>query len=85
MAPGTMLADSGRGDTAAPDTARPEDTARADTAADDEDGLRGVALDPALDPPVFAVLDQSGQVRSGVDLVGHPTVLWFFREAEGST
>jgi hypothetical protein len=83
--PVTVLGDSGRGDTAAADTARPADTGRADTASSDQDGLRGVALDPALEPPVFTVFDQAGQVRTALDLVGHPTVLWFFREAEGST
>jgi hypothetical protein len=79
----------------APDTAEPSDTARADTAPDDSgvppdtapdaDGLRGTRIDPPLAPPAFDVLDATGVTRTGADLIGHPTVLWFFREAEGST
>ena len=45
----------------------------------------GEVLDPPLDPPEFAVLGQAGVTRTAADLAGHPTVLWFFREAEGST
>ncbi len=58
-----------------------------DTAGDSgiDDGLRGARLDPPLSPPSFAVLDTAGVTRTEADLVGHPTVLWFFREAEGST
>jgi hypothetical protein len=73
-----------------PDTAGPDDTA--DTAGPDgsadsaySDGLLGARIDPPLAPPVFAVLDMGGAPRTEADLLGHPTVLWFFREAEGST
>jgi hypothetical protein len=79
----------------APDTAAPSDTAREDTAHEDSaaspdtavdaDGLRGTRLEPPLAPPAFAVRDTTGVTRTAADLVGHPTVLWFFREAEGST
>lgn len=51
----------------------------------DTDGLVGEPLDPPLAPPTFAVLDQAGEERTEAWLVGHPTVLWCFREAEGST
>jgi hypothetical protein len=80
---------------------RPERSVPVDSAADsatpepDDSGipadsgaaeaLRGTPIDPPLEPPDFTVLDATGQVRSQADLQGHPTVLWFFREAEGST
>lgn len=77
------VADSGwPADSGAPDSGTGPDTA-VDSGADD--GLRGARLDPPLGPPVFAVLDSAGFTRTEADLVGHPTVLWFFREAEGST
>lgn len=60
------------------------DSAATDSAPPD-DGLVGRLLDPALAPPTFAVLDQAGEVRTEAWLAGHPTVLWFFREAEGTT
>lgn len=51
----------------------------------DTDGLVGEPLDPPWAPPTFAVLNQAGEQRTPEWLGGHPTVLWFFREAEGST
>jgi hypothetical protein len=77
------VVDSGSpADSGAPDSGTGPDTA-SDSGADD--GLRGARLDPPLAPPVFTVLDSAGVTRTEADLVGHPTVLWFFREAEGST
>jgi hypothetical protein len=73
------------------DTSAPVGDTAGDTAADTAiapdtgDGLVGEALDPPLDPPVFAVYDQAGVLQTEASLDGHPTVLWFFREAEGST
>ena len=49
------------------------------------DALRGTRLDPPLAPPAFEVLNQDGDTRTPDWLVGHPTVLWFFRDASGST
>ncbi len=65
------------------DTTDPTDTT--DTETTDTDGLVGVVIDPPLAPPTFAVLDQTGAARTAEWLVGHPTVVWFFREADGST
>jgi len=59
-----------------------------DTDADTDtgpSGLVGEVVDPPRAPPAFQVLDQYGRERTEASLVGHPTVLWFFREAEGST
>ncbi len=74
----TDTADTDSADTGPADSASPSDTA-------DTDGLLGARIDPPLAPPAFAVLDSAGVTRTGADLIGHPTVLWFFREAEGST
>jgi hypothetical protein len=61
------------------------DTAPVDSDTTDASPYVGELLDPPLDPPSFAVYDQGGALRTEADLVGHPTVLWFFREAEGAT
>lgn len=74
--------DTAPGDTADPTPDSAEDTATADTA---DDGPLGTPLDPPWAPPSFAVLNQHGEARDAAWLTGHPTVLWFFREATGST
>lgn len=75
--------DTARVDTANTDTASPDDSAS--TTDTDTSPYVGDLLGPPLAPPVFAVVDQGGVSRTEADLVGHPTVLWFFREAEGAT
>lgn len=86
--PPPVDADSARADTARPDTGTPDTASTTDSASTtdtDTSPYVGERLDPPLDPPVFAVRDQGGAWRTEADLVGHPTVLWFFREAEGAT
>lgn len=39
------------------------------------------AVAPAADVPEFAAVNHLGEPRSRADLVGHPTVLWFFPAA----
>lgn len=68
----------------------PKGDARADTAGDTAsdtagdalpDGLHGV---PPADPvalPSFAARNQLGEPRAEVDLIGHPSVLWFYPAA----
>ena len=73
-----------RVDSGSPDSGDRADSGEPSDSAPD-DGFVGEVLDPPLDPPEFAVLDQAGVTRTAADLAGHPTVLWFFREAEGST
>jgi hypothetical protein len=49
------------------------------------DGLLGTRLDPPWAAPAFSVFNSHGAARDAAWLAGHPTVLWFFREATGST
>jgi hypothetical protein len=56
--------------------------ADSDSDTDTDAGLHGQAVD--LAPPSFSVLNSEGQVRDEGWLLGHPSVLWFFRDT-GST
>ena len=41
-------------------------------------GLNGVSPSTDTPPPVFSALNYDGSVRNQENLVGHPTVIWFF-------
>ncbi len=70
------------------DTA-PPDSGHADTDTTDtippSDPFFGDPYLPPLDLPAFQTLNADGSPRSQADLLDHPTVLWFFRQAGGST
>lgn len=64
----------GADDTGATDTG--------DTAGDTlPDGLNGTPPAEAVSLPTFAARNQYGEDRSEADLLGHPTVLWFYPAA----
>ncbi len=42
------------------------------------EGLTGTTPSADTPPPVFTALNYDGTIRNQDDLVGHPTVLWFF-------
>lgn len=64
-------------DPGTPDTGTPPDPTTP-TAA-----LHGTLPPEALPAPEFAsVVNQDVQIRSRADLLGHPTVLWFYPAAE---
>ena len=70
------------------DTAAPADTAAADTDTDtspdlpDTDtGLSGTYPDAPKEAPTFTATSSDGAARSREDLLGHPTVMWFFPAA----
>lgn len=68
---GADTADSGgeTGDTAdSGDTGLPAD-------------LHGTVPDAATPAPEFSVLNQDEQVRTRDDLLGHPTIVWFYPAA----
>jgi hypothetical protein len=71
-----------------PGVVDPSDTAPvADTDTDtdappiDYSALNGTEPAVAITVPTFSVLNQHGDTRTGVDLVGHPTVMWFYPAA----
>ncbi len=43
--------------------------------------LRGEQLAPPIVVPEFAAVSHTGAPRSRSDLLGHPTVMWFFPAA----
>lgn len=60
------------GDTAPVDTAAPGDTAL---------DLHGVPPATPVPPPTFAARNLDGAPRAQPDLVGHPTIVWFYPAA----
>ena len=80
---GSGNSNAGDDDTAAGDD---DDTAAGDddTADDDDttpppaDQLHGTAPAQALAVPTFEAVNSDGSARSTPDLLGHPTVMWFF-------
>jgi peroxiredoxin Q/BCP len=75
-------------DTAAADTADTADTSgdstdSGDTGEDSElpDGLHGTPPKAAVPAPYFEAANYDGSLRDHDDLVGHPTVLWFYPAA----
>ncbi len=72
--------DSGPAADTASDTAADTATDTAtDTAALD---LIGTPPDAALDAPEFDAQNRDGGARARADLVGQPTVMWFFPSAD---
>lgn len=47
-----------------------------DTAS--SEGLTGTIPDEALAAPEFAATNRDGTARGQADLIGHPTVIWFY-------
>ncbi|MFT5582595.1 MAG: hypothetical protein ACI9VR_000171 [Cognaticolwellia sp.] len=65
------------------DTNNSVDTGPFDTGPFDTTGLNGEEVDPRLAAPVFdQVLASDDSARSQADLMGHPTVIWFYPAAE---
>ena len=53
-----------------------------DTDSDiDTDALHGTQPDQALEAPDFTAWNSDGAERSKPDLIGHPTVVWFYPAA----
>jgi len=78
-----------------PDTSDSADTADSGVPADtadpadtgDTDGppeLHGEILDPPTSLPDFTLVDQHGITHTPSDLLGAPTVVWFFRDTASS-
>lgn len=73
-------------DTADGDSAAPADTADASTDTepnlpDTDTGLYGTYPESPKEAPEFAATNLDGSARSREDLLGHPTVMWFFPAA----
>jgi hypothetical protein len=49
-----------------------------DTPDIDPEALHGTVPPAAVAAPEFAARNQLGEARARPDLIGHPTVLWFF-------
>jgi cytochrome oxidase Cu insertion factor (SCO1/SenC/PrrC family) len=72
------------GKPAAPEAPEAVTTAATEPAADApaaQAALHGERLSPPTDIPAFAALSHDGTPRSREDLLGHPTVMWFFPAA----
>ncbi len=58
------------------------DTSAVDSGGDSAEpmpeGLHGVAPAEPVPVPEFSATNRDGTARSSADLVGHPTVLWFY-------
>ncbi|MES2644383.1 MAG: hypothetical protein V4850_33160 [Myxococcota bacterium] len=68
------------------DTAKVADPADTDTDTDadtdtDVGALYGTPPESPVSLPSFAATNQYGAARSEADLLGHPTVLWFYPAA----
>lgn len=65
-----------------PDSASDSDDSGIDTGPFDTSGLHGVEIDPRRDAPTFSeVVNSDGSPRTQADLLGHPTVVWFYPDA----
>ncbi len=66
-----------------PQDSSPADTDSAvDTGPFDTSGLNGEEVDPRLEAISFEkVLASDGSARTQADLMGHPTVIWFYPAA----
>ena len=71
------LADTGPADDTAADTDTTGDT-DGDTLPD---GLNGTAPRAAISLPTFVARNQYGEDRSEADVLGRPTVMWFYPAA----
>ena len=70
---------------AADDTAAVADSGDTDAVdsgdTDLPDGLNGTAPDAPVALPTFTARNQAGETRTDADLLGHPTVMWFYPAA----
>ena len=64
----------------AADTAKPADTAEG-TEVDTATDLNGEWATVRTPAPEFVATNRDGSARSRPDLVGHPTVIWFYPAA----
>jgi len=62
-------------------TPEPTDTEPDPTGTTEPSDLRGEEIFPPLEPPVFSVQNLDEAARNEVDLTGHPSVVWFFRDS----
>ncbi len=69
--------DSGETDTEVVDT----DGVDTDSVDTDVVVLNGTVPAESIDAPEFAAVNRDGSSRSRVDLIGHPTVVWFYPAA----
>ena len=77
--------DTAGGDTSGSDTAD-SDTSGGDTSDSSDDSgvpsdLHGTVPADSFPAPEFSVLNQDEQVRTRDDLLGHPTIVWFYPAA----
>lgn len=74
--------DEGAGADGSGDTAASSDVGPGGDANDvDPDRLNGSVPDEALAAPDFAATNRDGSGRDREDLLGHPTVIWFYPAA----
>ena len=69
------------------DSASDADTdadADADTDADTAESYNGTIPPNSIPAPEFTDTDMDGTPRTRVDLIGHPTVIWFYPAATSS-
>ncbi len=63
----------------------PKDTDSVPADSDEPPALTGQPPENPVPLPDFAALNQDGEPRGPQDLLGQPTVIWFFPNAEGAT
>lgn len=76
-APADKDEDEGSGDGTVEDSG----DADTDTPDLDPDALHGTVPDEALPAPDFVATNRDGSARAREDLLGHPTVMWFYPAA----
>ncbi|MCB9741854.1 MAG: hypothetical protein H6740_04570 [Alphaproteobacteria bacterium] len=72
------------GDKTVDDSAVASDDSAIDSSAADDTApaeLHGELPSEAVSAPEFTALNHLGEARSRPDLIGHPTVMWFFPAA----
>ena len=80
-------AGSNPADTSLVDSGAPADTdTTGDTDGDTDgdtlpEGLNGTAPRDPISLPTFAARNQYGEDRSEADVLGHPTIMWFYPAA----
>jgi hypothetical protein len=78
----TSLAGSGTGgDSAGSDDSGSSGDSGGSGSPDIPDGTNGTIPDSALEAPEFAATNRDGGARAREDLLGHPTVMWFYPAA----
>ena len=63
-----------------PDSDSGSDSGGSDS-PDVPDGTHGTLPDVALEAPDFAATNRDGGARDREDLLGHPTIMWFYPAA----